>query len=265
MEVIRTIDGTNVENDGYCEELKADFGNQFKHTLPGLLNDRINRLINRLIIFSFYGSGYDMVLLEGYILPLLYERKMKPELEKKGEKVTRIKCKNGVEFRDVTKLLAPNTNLRSFGELFNLPVSKGYFPFHILNSVQSLLRPSLPATESEWESTLLTSNLGKPKLTQNEIDVILKDYEDLKFQNVGEYLKHYLKDDVRILYQATNLWRIRLKGVLHSVDFMDIAKYTISGLSSFASSNRSAQRQSFGWFFPNNTQHYALLKKGMRG
>ena len=70
---------------------------------------------------GFFRSGYDHVLLESYLIPHLFETKCKPRLEKNGNKVTAIlSLEKNITFRDINKLLAPSTNLRSFGKLFNL-------------------------------------------------------------------------------------------------------------------------------------------------
>lgn len=239
---------------------QANMGKNYYNTLPGLLEQRITRLIQEYVIFSFYGSGYDMVLLESYLLPYLYETKARPKIDKKGDKVTLIRTSMGITFRDVTKLLAPSTNLRSFGKLFNLPVEKGHFPFKILKNVESLLLPELPTTLYMWQSELT----GSAKITEKEMKEALDFYKKSGFKNVGEYLRHYLILDVKILQQATNMWRKRLFEII-GLDFIDIQKYTISSLSYYANAQVSASLCRPGWFFPNNSQHYALLKRGMRG
>ena len=243
------------------DRILGDVLQTYHHTLPGQLESRIQKLINQYIIFSFYGSGYDMVMLESYLIPYLYERGYDPKIDKKGEKVTVIRTRNGICFRDVTKLLAPSTNLRSFGALFNLSVEKGHFPFSILTSPASLQLPSLPKDFRTWQSELSSNGSG---ITQKEVNEALSFFKRSGFANVGQYLKHYLTLDVQILQQATDLWRQRLYTVI-GLDFIDIEKYTISSLSNYAGNHKSATLCRPGWFFPNNAQMYALLKRGMRG
>jgi DNA polymerase type B, organellar and viral len=248
------------------DELLGDALKTYHHTLPGLLESRITKLIQQYIIFSFYGSGYDMVMLEAFLIPFLYELSQyeghpPPRIDKKGEKVTLIKLQTGISFRDITKLLAPSTNLRSFGALFELPVAKGHFPFSILKGPQSLKIPTLPKDKRTWQSTL-SSN--QDPITQTEVNEAIDFYNKSGFTNVGQYLKHYLTLDVKILQQATDLWRQRLAKVI-GLDFIDIEKFTISSLSNYAGNHKSASLCRPGWFFPNNGQMYALLKRGMRG
>jgi DNA polymerase type B, organellar and viral len=243
------------------ERLHEDILKTYHHTLPGQLESRIRKLINQYIIFSFYGSGYDMVMLESYLIPYLYEQSYNPKLDKKGERVTIIRLQNGICFRDVTKLLAPSTNLRSFGALFNLPVEKGHFPFSILTGPQSLKQPKLPKDVRTWQSDLSSNGSS---ITQADVNEAIAFFNRSGFTNVGQYLKHYLTLDVMILQQATDLWRQRLFTVI-GLDFVDIDKYTISSLSNYAGNHKSATLCRPGWFFPNNSQIYSLLKRGMRG
>lgn len=260
----------NREHVSFCQEFcnvssaentLEDMLPTYKHTLPGLLEEKLVKLINHYVIFSFYGSGYDMIILEAYLIPLMFEQSLKPKIDKKGNKISIITLKNGIQFRDITKLLAPSTNLRSFGKLFNLDIEKGIFPFKILTSVESLMQPCLPTDIKLWQSEL--SGNGN-KITSKEIEEAIEFYRQSNFQNVGEYLQHYLVLDVQILQQATNLWRKRLFEII-GIDFVDVHKYTISSLSNFAGANKLASHLKQGWFFPNNSQVYSLLKQGMRG
>jgi len=72
----------------------------------------------------FFRSGYDHVLLESYLVPYLFEKRFHPKLERRGNKLTTIRTRTGITFRDVTKLLAPSINLRKFGDLFLLKAKK---------------------------------------------------------------------------------------------------------------------------------------------
>ena len=189
----------------------------------------------------------------------LFEGKFRPKLEKRGNKVTSISTRAGIVFRDVTKLLAPSTNLRSFGKLFGLEQAKAYFPFGILNSVSVLDQPSLPADPREWRSDLT----GDP-LSNEQIAEAVNLFRTSNCTSVGDYLKTYLKLDVDILYLATQEWRKHLKSVI-DLDFVETKKFTISSLSYLAGAKTCVRSQQLGHFFPNNSQVYRLLRLGMRG
>lgn len=199
-------------------------------------------------------------MIESYLIPHLYETKCKPCIQKNGNKVTSIHSRTKkITFRDITKLLAPSTNLRSFGKLFNLKQTKAHFPFAKLNSVDYLKEKKLPTDIKEWES-----DISGKTITQEEMREALDIFETNKCNSVGEYLKIYLKLDVEILYKATHLWRKQLKQQI-GVDFIECHKFTIASLTHFAGGNNMAIGKRIGNFFPNNSQTYRLLREGMRG
>lgn len=181
-------------------------------------------------------------------------------MEKRGNKVTQIRTNLGICFRDVTKMLAPSTNLRSFGKLFNLEQVKAHFPFAILNSVEALKRTSLPQNKSEWQSDLT----GSDKISDAEIKEAQALFEKADCKNIGDYLKAYLKLDVLILYKSTQEWRRTLKKFVN-IDFIEARKFTISSLSNLAGLKAASSKKHIGTFFPNNSQIYRLLRGGMRG
>jgi hypothetical protein len=181
-------------------------------------------------------------------------------MEKKGNKVTQIRTCTGVSFRDITKLLAPSTNLRSFGKLFNLEQVKAHFPFALLNSVSVLKEPALPTHLDAWKSDLT----GNAKITKADIDEAQRLFAEAGCSTIGDYLKAYLKLDVIILFKATQEWRKTLKRVV-GIDFVETAKYTISSLSNLAGLMVNSKNCDIGSFFPNNSQTYRLLRMGMRG
>lgn len=220
-------------------------------------------------IFLFFRSGYDHVLLSSYLVPQLFEQGYNPQIERKGNKVSQISVSAvGISFRDVTKLLAPSTNLRNFGKLFNLEQSKAHFPFKILTGVKALEQPRLPSELEAWIDDLF--KFGRGLTTQDETEVRTKMreaeklFEEAKCQTVGDYLRHYLKLDVQILYDATQGWRRQLYQLV-GIDFVASRKFTISSLSYTAGLKFAERKARIGNFFPNNSQHYRLLRQGMRG
>ena len=182
-------------------------------------------------------------------------------MDKKGNKVGVITTNNGVAFRDVTKLLAPSTNLRSFGQLFNLKQEKAHFPFSMLNSVRALSISDFPHDLKMWKSDL--SGAG-PSITRADVLEAKRLYDEAGCANLGDYLKAYLRLDVVILYRATQEWRGLLKKLI-GIDFIECKKYTISSLSNLAGGKSREKNLCLGTFFPNNSQSYRLLRLGLRG
>ena len=208
-------------------------------------------------------SGYDHVLLVQYLVPLLYEAKQNPKLEKKGNKVSVISTKIQIKFRDVAKMLAPSTNLRTFGRLFNLKQEKAHFPFSALTSVSSLALPQLPTDPAQWHSEL-TGVRQSPEQISRIIAEAQEMFVKANCQNMGEYLRVYLLLDVDILYMATQEWRRHLKRLI-GLDFVAVEKFTISSLAYTAGLKHMEANHRLGNFFPNNDQLYRLLRQGMRG
>ena len=200
------------------------------------------------------------MLLESYLLPHLFERRHRPKIEKRGNKVTSIATREGIVFRDVCKLLAPSTNLCGFGKLFNLEQVKAHFPFALLDSVTKLKTLKLPTEPELWVSDISSG----PPVTPDEIASAQALFVEAGCQNLGDYLKAYLRLDVVILYKASQEWRKRLRELV-GVDFIESQKFTISSLSNLAGGKSLVARKLVGNFFPNNSQAYRILREGMRG
>lgn len=209
-------------------------------------------------------SGYDHVLLESYLVPYLVEEKWYPRLEKRGNKVLSIKTRRGPSFRDITKLLAPTTNLAGFGRLFGLEQEKADFPFAYLDSVTKLRVKSLPFHPKYWRSDLKTSSQETDEDLQAKINRSHALFAQANCRNLGDYLKHYLMLDVEILFRATHLWRRDLAKVI-DIDFVEHRKFTISSLSYLAGQRSASKNLNIGTFSVNNSQMYRLLRLGMRG
>jgi len=194
----------------------------------------------------------------------MFETKQRPKVEKRGSKVTSIRSKIGIVFRDITKMLAPGTNLRSFGQLFNLHQEKAHFPFSYLTSVQVLKEPMLPGVEhlQAWRSELDSSETDD-KITKKIFEA-QKLFRQSKCTSIGEYLKTYLELDVIILYKGIQEWRKALKNII-GIDFIESQNFTISSLANLAVGKSLSARRHVGLFFPNNSQNYRLLRQGMRG
>lgn len=207
-------------------------------------------------------SGYDHVLLLGHLVPLLFESGHRPRLLKRGGKVTSIALRSGIAFRDVTKMLAPGTNLRKFGQLFGLQQEKAHFPFSLLSSVEVLrsVRRLPPHGDPAWNSELTSGS----RLTPREVEDAHALFRKAECRNLGDYLASYLWLDVEILYRATQEWRKTL-AELTGLDFVQEKKFTISSLSHTAGLKTWEKHLRMGSFAVNNSQHYRLLRNGMRG
>ena len=207
-------------------------------------------------------SGYDHVLLLGHLVPLAYEAGHRPKILKRGGKVTSIALRSGIAFRDITKMLAPSTNLRKFGRLFGLEQEKAHFPFKLLTSVEVLRTVTAlpPHGDPSWESELSSS----VPLSPGDVQSAQSLFEKAGCRNLGDYLASYLWLDVEVLYKATQEWRKTLAR-LTGMDFVQSRKFTISSLSYTAGLKTWERHLRIGTFAVNNSQHYRILRQGMRG
>ena len=203
------------------------------------------------------------MLLFQFLVPRLVELRQLPKVCKKGNRVTSICTKAGVEFRDICRLLAPSTSLRKFGQLFGLEQAKAHFPFSYLTSISKLQDPELPRDISVWRSELTGEALSDEQV-QRTIDEALEMWTRLECKNVGDYLAGYLHLDIEILHEGALRWSSLLEELLN-LNFIESGKFTISSLSYTAGIKSAERRLRPGSFFPNNSQLYTTLRLGMRG
>ena len=211
----------------------------------------------------FFRSGYDNVLLFQFLVPRLVELKQRPRICKKGNRVTSITAKNGVEFRDIARLLAPSTSLRKFGQLFGLEQAKAHFPFAYLTSVSRLKDCALPGDFAVWRSELTGEHQSDAQIASTVAEAIDM-WNALDCKTVADYLAGYLHLDIMILHEGAKRWIATLEDLL-GVNFIEAGKFTISSLSYMAGLRSSEARLRPGSFFPNNHQLYSVLRLGMRG
>jgi len=193
----------------------------------------------------------------------LVELSERPKVCKKGNRVTSITTRSGVEFRDIARLLAPSTSLRKFGQLFGLEQAKAHFPFSYLTSVERLRDSRLPQDLEIWRSDLTGENMTEEDLRKIR-DEAEEMWQKIGCRNVGDYLSGYLHLDIEILYEGAQKWIATLEDVL-GLNLIELGKFTISSLSYCAGLKSSESRIRIGSFFPNNSQLYSVLRMGMRG
>jgi hypothetical protein len=256
----------------------TDENEAWSHSMFGQLEKHLNNLVNHYRIFTFYGSGYDHVLLANYLIPLAYEANLSVKVQKRGTSVSSIVIEKHIEFRDICKLLAPGINLRKFGQMYGLEQEKAFFPFSYLTSVKTLNERKLPTDIDCWKSHLgahpVNGAANTNTLAQQEANARISATDNMHYAqalfkasnccSIGDYLQTYLRLDIEILYKAVQLWRQSVKH-LTDVDFIDAAKHTMSSLSYYASNKFLMKKIRPGNFTVNNAQIYRLLREGMRG
>ena len=251
----RKKDKLDFESRAAMKKFVSAFGN----SLFGQCLDKLEKLIRQFVTISFNGASYDFPILCRYITKVLYSKKQKLRMQKEGSNIRYMRLR-GVKFIDIRHLLSPGFSLDKFGKACDLKVEKGYFPWKMLTSAQFLEEPELPGDEESWASDLGSSR----SLDREGIDSVLRTYRSMGCCKVGDYLAYYLQKDVLILQRASLKLRDSFLEVIN-VDFVANMKYTVASLASYAMQNQLASGKRPGFFSPNHTRLYQMLRGSLRG
>lgn len=192
---------------------ELDAESSFENSLIGRFQEHLESKIRELIVFSFNGSNYDHVLLATSIscaFKIMFpDKKRGMEVVRDGSQIRRIMFKaDGIYFHDVRHMLGPSCSLSSFAKMANLTEKKLVFPFSLFESQSFLDLKALPADPQVW-----FDSLRQETPSQETVDSVLRDFNVLGCQNVGEYLSHYLRSEY-ISYQQLNVCSIPGSGRL---------------------------------------------------
>ena len=94
---------------------------------------------------------------------------------------------------DILDMLSPGCSLAKLATLTNQSECKLIFPFRILTSPKSLNESQLPTDKKMW-----FNDLTQEQFTDEEIATAHAKFKEIGAKNVGEYLKIYLKMDVKL-------------------------------------------------------------------
>ena len=169
------------------------------------------------------------MLLHRHLVTILKKKNQKSNLriKKNGSKILNIKLPQEIYFVDILEMLGPGCSLAKLAKLTNQSECKLIFPFRILTSTNSLDEPNLPIDKKMW-----FNDLTQKQFTDEEINAAHDKFKEIGAKNVGEYLKIYLKMDVKLTV-------IGVKRLLekyfdqYQVHPYDVNKYTIASFGSF--------------------------------
>jgi hypothetical protein len=129
--------------------------------------------------------------------------------------------------------------------------AKGIFPFNLLVSKEFLSEPKLPRDAALWANSLDESKSP----SQARVDEVLAIFEEKKFASVGEMLRSYLMDDVRLVLRIA----VSLADGFYSmlgVNYVASSKYSISSLAAAGSQTFLMRQKAVGQFSANNISIY---------
>jgi DNA polymerase type B, organellar and viral len=206
---------------------------------------------------SFF--SYDLPLLTPGLTSRFKEREgVRVRLSLQGSKVRWLKV-GRISFQEVRRLLPEGTSLSKFRGMCGLSECKSSFPFELLQQDQAFLQAKeLPPKAEQWRSRLG----GVP--SQESVDEARALFSSLQCENVGDYLRHYLKQDCLMLGKGFQALRDSFYS-LFRLDVVDSRKFTISSLSALASQAYLFRNKKVGFFTPQEPKIYSLLRQGLRG
>jgi hypothetical protein len=219
----------------------------------GIVEKRLEALIRRFNVFGFNASRFDSVIVCRQLTLLCKARRQFVKVVRSGSSVKSIALGRGLSIREIRDIMPPGISLASLGVLCGLSISKGIFPFDACASEEFLDRAELPEDAESWLNELNPS--ASP--SQAEVDEAVKTFREKGFTSVREYMADYLAYDCRILHRAILKMRSRFEGILQ-LDFVDVAKYTISSLSAEGSQVYLARRRLPAMFSPNHSRLYSV-------
>jgi hypothetical protein len=170
----------------------------FDATLWGKFRKHLDALCDRMIVFSFNGSGYDHVLLLSRLVCFAnsrHEPNTRIRVIRAGNRIRSITM-GGIRFSDAMHLLSAGSSLRGLAQMTGLAsaerekgeLTKGHFPFRALTSHAFLRQRELPTDPESWYNEL------RGEYTPEEtIRACVEDFKARQFPDVMAYLLHYLK------------------------------------------------------------------------
>jgi hypothetical protein len=225
----------------------------WRHSVFGLIEARLRRLLEAYTVFGFNAESFDMIILCSNLCTYAKEHGRKTiRMHREGGKI-RWMTIDGLRIAEIKRLLPPGMSLAALAKTCGLEESKGIFPFDRFTDLKFLREPRLPKDCADWASSL---NPGRGP-TQDEVDRALREFEDSKFESVGDYLEHYLGLDVIILQKAIIAMKREYYDIL-GLDFVEYNKFTVSSLSASGAQHSLARAGRIGQFFPNHSRMYSV-------
>ena len=226
----------------------------WEKTMLGVMHKRLETLAEAYHLYAFNASGFDAVLLAPYLITEAKNRSRsgKVSLLREGNKIRQLKVDN-INFLDSKYLAPPGCSLDQWSKLAQVETSKGMFPFKLLKSHAFLRERSLPRDAAQWTSDL---DPGK-KVTQEQVDELLAEFDALGCDSVGSFLSFYLKKDVVCLMQCMKKM-MRTYHKTMGLHLPDVAKFSISSLSNCSAQHYLARRKRIAFTFPNHTLIYSV-------
>ena len=199
------------------------------------------------------------MLLHRHLVSIFKKRNQVLKIKKNGSKILNIKLPQEIYFVDILDMLSPGCSLAKLAKLTNQSECKLIFPFRILTSPKSLNESQLPTDKKMW-----FNDLTQEQFTDEEIATAHAKFKETGAKNVGEYLKIYLKMDVKLT--VIGVQRLLEKYFdQYQVHPYDINKTTIASYGSFLFQHNLMENKKPAVYSPNTLPMYTAIKNSSTG
>lgn len=234
----------------------------YRNSLIGSFESHLNKLKKSLYIFTFNGGNYDLILLHKFMAASLKNRGFKKPLHtiKRDSRIMRLTIpRSGIRLVDICDTIGPGSSLSTFAKLTGQKEEKMVFPFGAFDGIDFLKQESLPTDKDKW-----FNDLKQEYISDEDIKKARADFINMGAKDVGEYLKNYLKMDVKLLGYGIITYFLSLFKK-HKVHPLDIDKTTIASYGAYLYQHNLMKNKRIAHFSPNLLPLYGCLKSASTG
>lgn len=135
------------------------------------LYEKFNKYISQLPVISFNGARYDLKILKQYLIPLLVESGSVEHVIRKGTGYMSISTEQ-LKFLDIIFYIAPGFSYDRFLKAYGATLTKSYFPYEFLDSLEKLDSTEFPPYDSFYSTIKGKNTLEDEQFTAAECGAI---------------------------------------------------------------------------------------------
>ena len=235
------------------------------------LKSKFERYCDVLPVITFNGGSYDLPLIRRYLPLALKKQDALPKFVIKRNRTYMVLATDRLKYLDLIAYLAAGTSLAKFYAAYKVSSPKGWFPYEYFNSLSKLKEIGLPQRTPEMRERVARGeqvkddpyySILKQKTISNEnVDVCEKVYEEQNMKNFGDFVKYYNDLDVIGLVEG-----IQKMQKVYIDQKLDMFKDAVS-LPKLAQKQifRSLKEDYFTLFSKKHSHIYKELRSGIVG
>lgn len=159
----------------------------------------LDSYLHELPVIGFNSAKYDINLVKPYFFQrLLSDQNDEPGIKFLIKNNNEYKCVATwrLKFLDITYYLAPGFSYRAYLAAYDIPESKGFFPYEFVTDLAKLDTPTLPPIEAFY------SQLKQTAIEEKDYRYCQKVWRDHKMTTLRDYLVNYNNRDVKPFLMA---------------------------------------------------------------